>query len=220
MPVKNADILNFDLDKRLDNIFPGSNNYRLNRKYNTSKDIYSLIEFKTILLSLDWEISDYTLADFLTHIDNLKALYRNEKIEFKLIQIMESLGRYIKKNRTRTHPNAFKVLYSAFHTIEKIAFNNSGSSADKKQLFKVELEKFNEFKTLLSEMKKTGVVKGSYNNFSSPNQAIKNTNQTVQYKSNPNTDVLQISEQRFQEAIEDIKRFIKAEINSLRGELN
>ena len=220
MPVKNADILNFDLDKRLDNIFPESNNYRLNRKYNTSKDIYSLIEFKTVLLSLDWEISDYTLSDFLTHIDNLKTLYRNDKIEFKLIQIMESLGRYIKQNRTRTHPKAFNVLYSAFHAIEKIAFTTNVSEADKKQLFKVELGGFNEFKTLLSEMKKTGVAKSSYKNISSPNQAIKNTNQAVQYKSIQNTDVLQISEERFQEAIDDIKRFIKAEINSLRGELN
>jgi hypothetical protein len=69
-------------------------------------------------------------------------------------------------------------------------------------------------------MKKTGVAKSSYKNISSPNQEIKNTNQAVQYKSVPNTDVLQISEQRFQEAIDDIKRFIKAEINSLRGELN
>ena len=133
---------------------------------------------------------------------------------------MESLGRYIKKNRTRTHPKAFKVLYSAFHTIEKIAFNTNVTDADKKQLFKVELEKYNEFRTLLSEMKGICVDKSSHKNISSSNHDIESTKHTVQYNPIPNNDVLQISEQRFQEAIDDIKRFIKTEINSLRGELN
>jgi len=69
-------------------------------------------------------------------------------------------------------------------------------------------------------MKGICVDKSSHKNISSPNHDIESTKHTVQYNPIPNTDVLQISEQRFQEAIDDIKRFIKAEINSLRGELN
>ena len=88
-------------------------------------DDYPLAELKNLVLSIDWEITDDALADFISQVNNLKVTYKNEKIVLMFLQLLGSLGVYIKTNRGNAHPktsiHSFKkfTLYRCYILMEK-----------------------------------------------------------------------------------------------------
>ncbi len=81
---------------------------------------YPLAELKNMVLSIDWEITDEVLSGFLSQIDRLKSSYKNEKIILMFLQLLGSLGEYVKTNRGNAHPQTFKILNSAFSSLEEV----------------------------------------------------------------------------------------------------
>ena len=67
-----------------------------------------LAELKSMVFSIDWEITDEVLSAFLSQIAKLKNTYKNEKIILMFLQLLGSLGEYIKTNRGNAHPKTLK----------------------------------------------------------------------------------------------------------------
>ncbi|MDH4011711.1 MAG: hypothetical protein OEU55_13395, partial [Desulfobacterales bacterium] len=86
-------------------------------------DDYPLAELKNLVLSIDWEITEEALTGLLSQIDSLKVIYKNEKIIFMFLQLLGSLGVYIKTNRGNAHPKTFKILNSAFSRLEEVVLS-------------------------------------------------------------------------------------------------
>ena len=67
---------------------------------------------KAILLSIDWEITDSTMDSLLNEIKNVEYIYSEDKIILTFLQLLGSIGRYVKANKGRAHPHATRVINS------------------------------------------------------------------------------------------------------------
>jgi hypothetical protein len=120
-------------------------------------DDHPLVELKNMVLSIDWEITDEVLVGFLSQIDELKNTYKNEKIILMFLQLLGSLGEYIKTNRGNAHPKTFKILNSAFSRLEEVVQKEDMAASEKKKLLKAEMNKYKQLRKQVAQRKTTEV---------------------------------------------------------------
>lgn len=150
---KDVDILSTELESRLDDLF-GENNGALPDA--DEKEIaahYPLAELKNLILSIDWEITDDVLAKFIQQIQDLKLTYKHDKIVLTFLQILNSLGDYIKTNRAKSHPKTFKILNSVFSSLDKVVLSRDMPEPAKKKILRTEMNRYKELRTQISQGK-------------------------------------------------------------------
>lgn len=108
---------------------------------------------KSTVLSIDWEITDEVMNKFVDQVEELKAEFKNNKIYLLFLQLLGSVGVYIKTNRGKADPDAFKVLGSAFKAFDDVVSSNTMPNQEKKIMLSVELEKFKELKKKIATKK-------------------------------------------------------------------
>ena len=105
-----------------------------------------LDELKSLVMSIEWEITDEVMERFLAQINAVKSRFEADRILVMFLQLLGSLGLYIKTNKGKAHPNAFKLLNSVYVSCEKAASAGSISPSEKKKLLYLELNKYKELK--------------------------------------------------------------------------
>lgn len=105
-----------------------------------------LDELKSLVMSIEWEITDEVMERFLGQIEAVKTRLEADRILVMFLQLLGSLGLYIKTNKGKAHPNAFKLLNSVYQSFEKAASTGSISPSEKKKLLYLELNKYKELK--------------------------------------------------------------------------
>jgi hypothetical protein len=105
-----------------------------------------LRELKSIVLSLDWEITDKTMTRFVKEIDRLKDTYRDDEILVSFLGLLDSVGEYIKIHKTRAHPNASKLLNSAYMSLEKVIVSKDITGLERKKELVNQLRSFKRLK--------------------------------------------------------------------------
>jgi len=105
-----------------------------------------LRELKSIVLSLDWEITDQTMSRFVKEIDRLKDTYRDDTILVSFLGLLDSVGKYIKTHKTRAHPNASKLLNSAYMSLEKVIVSKDITGPERKKILVNQLRSFKRLK--------------------------------------------------------------------------
>jgi len=103
-------------------------------------------ELKKTVLSIDWEITPETLDSFQDHIRLLKEAFQRDKIISMLLQILGSLGQYIKTSRSNVHPNTFTVLNSVFARLEEIVTSPTMPAPVRKKLLQTEMTGYQELR--------------------------------------------------------------------------
>jgi hypothetical protein len=191
---------------------------------------YPLSELKNMVLSIDWEITDEVLSGFLSQINDLKNFYKNEKIILMFLQLLGSLGEYIKTNRGNAHPKTFKILNSVFARLEDVVLTEDMEELEKKKLLRAEM---NKYKQLRKQVALKKASEGGRRQ-AKPIQKDKPHLRTPEKKSvvhaskvstaaeekNPLSDSIAAkSYETLAEAIEELKEFIHAEISVLRQEI-
>jgi hypothetical protein len=101
---------------------------------------------KALVFSIDWEITDETMVDFLAETDRLLKRYQNDKILTLFLKLHESIGKYIKARKARAHPDAIKFVASVYKNFEKVLLTPNMNENQKKQLLAMEVNKFKDFK--------------------------------------------------------------------------
>ena len=150
---KDVDILSTELESRLDDLF-GENNGALPDA--DQKEIaahYPLVELKNLILSIDWEITDDVLVKLIQQIKDLKLTYKHDKIVLTFLQILNSLGDYIKANRAKSHPKTFKILNSVFSSLDKVVLSRDMPEPAKKKILRTEMNRYKELRTQISQGK-------------------------------------------------------------------
>lgn len=195
-------------------------------------DDYPLAELKHLVLSIDWEITEEVLADFLSQIDSLKATYKNEKIIFTFLQLLGSLGVYIKTNRGNAHPKTFKILNSVFSRLEEVALSEDMAEPEKKKLLRTEMNQYKQLRNQVSKKKAAKV--GRKEVISAPKEAVpraralqkketarpdNRVSEKVAKKSLSRTPGAPQSHADLADAVEELKKFIHSELNALKQEL-
>jgi hypothetical protein len=195
-------------------------------------DDYPLAELKHLVLSIDWEITEEALAGLLTQIDGLKATYKNEKIILMFLQLLGSLGVYIKTNRGDAHPKTFKILNSVFSRLEEVVLSEDMAEPEKKKILRTEMNKYKQLRNQVS--KKKAAKAGRKEVISAPKEVEsrikapqkkktarpdqKVPEKAVKKSLSPDPSAPQ-SLANLADAVEELKKFIHSELNALKQEL-
>jgi hypothetical protein len=147
--------------------------------------------------------------------------YEHDKIVLTFLQILNSLGVYIKKNRARAHPKTFKTLNSVFSSLDKVVLSNDMLETDKKKILSTEMNRYKKLRIQIAqskaEKKEPRIRRQEPGNavpelfFQTPNTAKKES-LIPERNQAPSAEALTI-------AVEEIKQYIHAEIEALKGEI-
>jgi hypothetical protein len=188
-----------------------------------------LAELKQLVLSIDWEITEEALAGFLSQIDDLKVIYKNKKIILMFLQLLGSLGVYIKTNRGNAHPRTFKILSSVFYSLEEVVLSEDMTEPEKKKLLHNEMNKYKQLRNQVSKKKaaKAGrqeVISAPKEGYARsqkkrptptdrrvPEKAVKRSLSSIQDEAQSYADLA--------EAVAELKKFIHSELKALKQEL-
>ena len=150
---KDVDTLSAELENRLDDLFGENTAAPAETADDDTAAHYPLAELKNLILSIDWEITDDVLEKFLQQIRDLKLTYKHDKIVLTFLQILNSLGDYIKTNRAKSHPKTFKILNSVFSSLDKVVLSRDLPEVAKKKILRIEMTRYKKLRAQISQSK-------------------------------------------------------------------
>lgn len=150
---KKIDILSSELENRLDALF-GENDIQLpNVPEKQQNEHYPLAELKNLILSIDWEITDEVLDNLLLQLKDLQLTYEHDKIVTMFLQILKSLGNYIRTHRAKAHPKTFKILNSVFVSLDKVVLSKDMTERAKKKILRAEMNRYKALRAQIAQSK-------------------------------------------------------------------
>ena len=216
-----ADKLNPELENRLDELSDENNASLPDNEDRDVSEYYPLSELKNLILSIDWEITDEVLEKLLQQIKDLNLNYKHDKIVLTFLQILNSLGVYIKKNRAKAHPKTFKTLNSVFSSLDKVVLSKDMVETDKKKILSTEMNRYKKLRFQIAQSKmekKKHKIKHQEPGITAPESFFQTPN--AGEEEYPNTEQNQeLSAGDLTNAVEEIKQYIHAEIEALKAEI-
>jgi hypothetical protein len=199
------DTLTSELENRLDELFREDGQTKEASRPKASSG-HPLAELKKIVLSIDWEITPEAVESFLAQIRLLKEVYQTDSIATTFLQILGSLGQYVKSNRSKAHPATFSLLNSVFSRLEEITSNPKMSEATKRKLLQAELSTYQQVRDKVSQRRAADQAKPA-----PPTPAA--------VASSPSPASPVATAQALERAVAELKEFIRSEIAALRRQL-
>lgn len=196
------DPLSTALDNRLDELFredepvpalPGAG------KAKTSP----LSELKKIVLSIDWEITPEALDSFMDQVRLLKEVYQGDKVILVFLQVLGSLGQYIKSSRSKVHPSTFNVLNSVFASLDKIVSTPKMPPATRRKLLQAETDAYQELRAKITQRRAAEPA-------AKPTPATGTAAPPQAPAGGP------VTPEMLARAVAELKEFIRTEMNALR----
>ena len=219
--LNDADNLKPELENRLDDLFDESDTILPDNEDRDVAEYYPLSELKNLILSIDWEITDEILEKLLQQIKDLNLTYEHDKIVLTFLQILNSLGVYIKKNRAKAHPKTFKTLNSVFSSLDKLVLSKDMVETDKKKILSTEMNRYKKLRFQIAQSKtekKKHKIKHQEPGIKAPESFFQTPN--AGGEEFPNTEQNQeFSAEALTNAVEEIKQYIHAEMEALKDEI-
>ena len=197
----NGDQFSEEVEDRLQNLFGEEEPSEDADAKSADIKPHPLRDLKTVILSIDWEITDEVMNSFVEQVAVLQDKYRSDKIVLVFLQLLGSIGEYIRTHLGQSHPDAFKILTSLFSELEKIVQSEDLTEVEKKRILSIELGKYKKLKTQLI-----------------PSQAQPDDRRTVAATTD-NRPEAGGGQLEVLKAIEDLKGFIQRELRILREEI-
>ncbi len=182
-----------------------------------------LDELKSLVMSIEWEITDDLMGRFVSQVESLKKRYKDDRILVMFLQLLGSLGLYVKSNKGNAHPSAFSLLNSVYASFANAALPGKISSSEKKKLLYVELNRYKELKEQIGlsrdAAKEMPLGKESLtaDDGQATSESARNRGEDDmpfdEPTANPSAGV---TRQQFEEAIESLKRLIQDEFTKMR----
>jgi pilus assembly protein FimV len=113
-------------------------------EFTSGEEHSPLTHLKTIILGLDWEITDEALQDLADEIENLRHLeqFQHDKVTQVYLQALDKIGSYVFSEGAHAHPNAIKLLMTLFYDFEKITSSDHITGSEITALLKADVRKF------------------------------------------------------------------------------
>lgn len=197
----NGDQFSEEVEDRLQNLFGEEEPSETAESKSTTIKLHPLRDLKTVILAIDWEITDEIMSSFVEQVATLQDRYRNDKIVLVFLQLLGSIGEYIRTHLGQSHPDAFKILTSLFSELEKIVQSEDLTEAEKKKILSVELGKYKKLKNQLI-----------------PSKAHADDRRTAAAATSDRSAAGGLQPEVLK-AIEDLKFFIQKELRILREEI-
>jgi hypothetical protein len=148
-----------ELESRLEDLF-GKDEESTFLKDDVSFDNSALNDLKAIILSIDWEINDEIMDRFIAQLDNLKEFYKEDKVIILFFQLLRSVAKYIKNNKSDAHPDATRLLNSTYNGLEKVLVSQNLSGSQKEKFLLSEIKKFKMLKKEIAAKKTARAQRG------------------------------------------------------------
>ncbi len=185
-----------------------------------------LDELKSLVMSIEWEITDDLMGRFVAQVESLKKRYEEDRILVMFLQLLGSLGLYVKSNKAGAHPTAFQLLNSVYASFASAAMPGKISSSEKKKLLYVELNKYKELKEQIGVSRdatqELPMEKTRHPEPSGPKDSDRSAQPPAQTQaprqSSPAPQTF-VTSQQFEDAMVSIKQFIQNEFKVLRETL-
>jgi len=108
-----------------------------------------LKDLKSIVLSIDWEISDEIMSRFLDQVNSLMGIYQGDRIILMFLSLLNSVGKYIKAKKENSDADVVKLLNSSYAALEKSVLTKEITEDEKKKLIITEVNKFKKIREKL-----------------------------------------------------------------------
>jgi hypothetical protein len=135
------DYLVNDIENQLDDFFGEAPSESA-----TAKSLSSLEKLKSVVLSIDWEITETGLTDLINETDVLLPQYENDRFLHTLLRMLRAVGRYIRQHKAQAHPDAIKRVMSVFASIERLSLDSKMPQDQKKVFVAKEIAAFKNLK--------------------------------------------------------------------------
>lgn len=168
---------------------------------------------KAILLSVDWEITDETMASLLREVKNLEETYRGDKIPHTFLQILASIGKYVNLNKGKAHPDTIQLMDSVYKALEKVVMSEVMTQEERERLLLAEVAKFKKLKEAIAFRREKRKEETSEESVGSPVPEESEKPWVPPYTAQMS------AHEAFVFALEEIKDLIKAEFKALRAEI-
>jgi len=207
-----------DLADRLDTLFDEKETAdKSGRSQGHSDD--PLDELKSLVMSIEWEITDEVMERFLAQVDSVKTRFETDRILVMFLQLLGSLGLYVKTNKGKAHPSAFKLLNSVYASFEKAAAQGSISPSEKKKLLYLELNKYKELKGQIESVRDPETAVASRSNAEvEPKDMVQKKD-----KGHKNNDATRqgaaVTQQYLDQVVENLKATLLKELTAIREDL-
>jgi hypothetical protein len=212
-----------DLENRLDTLFDENDSTEDSGKTKGQSED-PLDELKSLVMSIEWEITDEVMERFLSQIDSLKTRFEEDRILVMFLQLLGSLGLYVKTNKGKAHPSAFKLLNSVYLSFEDAASPGKISPSEKKKLLYVELNKYKELKGQIesthspeSEPPRMPGATGGQGDKQTPNDM--GASQTIKNSKPEKSDGQMLSQSHFDEVVDALKTSLLKELSTIREDI-
>jgi hypothetical protein len=211
--------LKSEVESRLDQLFEEKKGSQDPEASSGEFSLSPLKPLKAVILSIDWEITDDIMASLLAELKRLEDVFRDEKISLTFLQILTSIGKYLKLNKANAHPNTVKLMESVYQALEKVVMSEAMSPEEKENLLLSEVTKFKHLKEEIAFRRakrkdEKPVVSVSVPALEQGGPAEETVKPCVR------TDLSHMpAHEAFAIAVEEIKDLIRAEFKSLRAEI-
>jgi hypothetical protein len=207
------------VDSRLDVLFNEVQIDPENQPNQSDSPESCLKPLKAILLAVDWEITDETLASLLREVKRLEEIYSEEKIPFTLLQILGSIGKYVRLNKGKAHPATIKLINSAYLALEKTITAKGVTQQERERLLLSEVAKFKKLKEDIA-LRKESREQESSDEVVTPRVLEPGSSAAELEARSAERAVPQVApHEAFATAVEEIKDLIRAEFKALRAEI-
>lgn len=140
-----------DIENRLDAFFETDENEATAAAQQAT--VPQLERLKSIILSIDWEITDNCLSDLINETSALLPELEDDRLRHTLLKMLNSLGRYIRKRKAQAHPDAIKRILSVYASVEKISSPGTSGETLKKRIVAKEIAAFKKLKEQIDAQK-------------------------------------------------------------------
>jgi hypothetical protein len=213
------EVLKSEVENRLDHLFEEKTESQEAEANSGEFSLSPLKPLKAVILSIDWEITDDIMANLLAELKRLEDVFRDDKISLTFLQILTSIGKYLKLNKGNAHPNTVKLMDSVFKALEKVVMSEAMSREEKENLLLSEVAKFKHLKEEIAfrrakrkDEKPVAGVSVPALDHGAPGEETE--------KPWVRPDLAQMpAHEAFAIAVEEIKDLIRAEFRALRAEI-
>ncbi|MBC8316802.1 MAG: hypothetical protein H8E41_02785 [Desulfobulbaceae bacterium] len=117
---------------------------------NVSDGAEAIQELKAAIQTIEWEITDKAIETLIDAIGPLREKWAGQKAFLVCLQIIGTLGGYLKTARQKAHPDTTKLLHSVFDTLDLVVTDSTMSDKEKTEKVRVEVAKYNELKVKIA----------------------------------------------------------------------
>jgi hypothetical protein len=207
------------VEKRLDEIFADDLKGH-NSQISKFKDFetLSLANLKSIIMSLEWEVTDDHLIDLMQEIKRLqKACIKNDQLQ-KLFRLLFNLGRYIRIHKSHTNPYIFKMLFRVYNGSAKIASGNY-SNHENTKIVNNEIKHYLSLKAYLKRKNKSIFRRSLKKANTLEKSLLSSIDSLSKQKPYKSKNASKIHYRTLNNNFKELKKFIYLEIKRLREDL-